>query len=140
MRFRSVDELLADARSRLERLTPHAAARAADSDALLVDIRPAWQRQRDGEIAGALIVERNHLEWRLHPQSPARVAEAQPGQRWIVVCEEGYSSSLAADALNSLGVPASDLDGGFRAWAAAGLPTVHGAPTAPDSIVASPST
>jgi rhodanese-related sulfurtransferase len=135
MTFRSVDELLADARSRLDRLTPREAAAAVEDGALLVDIRPQWQRARDGEIPGALVVERNHLEWRLHPRSGSRVPEALPGQRWIVVCEEGYTSSLAADSLNSLGVPATDVDGGFRAWAATGLPTVSGGETAPDEFV-----
>ena len=135
MTFRSVDELVADARSRLDRLTPRAAAADIESGALLVDIRPAWQRVGDGEIPGALVVERNHLEWRLDPGSAARVPEALPGQRWIVVCEEGYTSSLAADALNSIGVPATDVDGGFRAWVAAGLPTVPAAPTPPDTFV-----
>lgn len=123
-RFSSVDGLLADARSRLRRLTPEDAAAAVAQGQRLVDIRPAWQRAAEGEIPGALIVERNHLEWRLHPESDARVAQALPGQRWIVVCSEGYTSSLAADVLNSLGVQATDIVGGFRAWAAAGLPTV----------------
>jgi rhodanese-related sulfurtransferase len=122
--FSSVDELLADARSRLERLHPQEAAAAVEDGALLVDIRPQWQRAGGGEIQGALVVERNHLEWRLHPRSDTRVEAAVDGQRWVVVCEEGYTSSLAADALNSIGVPATDLVGGFRAWAAAGLPTV----------------
>jgi rhodanese-related sulfurtransferase len=133
MTFSSVDELLADARSRLDRLGPAAAAAAVEAGALLVDIRPQWQRGRDGEIPGALVVERNHLEWRLGPQSEARVPAAVDGQRWIVVCDEGYTSSLAADALNSIGVPATDVDGGFHAWAAAGLPTTPGG-TAPDSF------
>lgn len=123
-RFASVDGLLADARSRLHRLAPEDAAAAAGQGHRLVDIRPAWQRAAEGEIRGALIVERNHLEWRLHPESDARLAQAVPGQRWIVVCSEGYTSSLAADVLNSLGVPATDVVGGFQAWAAAGLPTV----------------
>jgi rhodanese-related sulfurtransferase len=131
--FASVEELLADARSRLDRLSPAGAARAVAGGALLVDIRPQWQRQRDGEIPGALIVERNHLEWRLHPASDARVPAAVAGQRWVVVCEEGYTSSLAADALNSIGVPATDVIGGFHAWVAAGLPTGPGG-TVPDSI------
>jgi rhodanese-related sulfurtransferase len=129
--FPSVDHLLADARHRLRRLDPAAAATAVAEGALLVDIRPQWQRRREGEIAGALIVERNHLEWRLHPQSGASLPVALEGQRWIVVCSEGYTSSLAAAVLNSIGVPATDLIGGFRAWAAAGLPTVPGG-TEPD--------
>lgn len=125
-RFTGVDDLLADARSRLDRVDAAGAADAVAAGAKLVDIRPVWQRERDGEIPGAVIVERNHLEWRLDPASSARVPEAVPGQRWVVVCEQGYTSSLAADALNSIGVPATDLDGGFEAWAAAGLPTRPG--------------
>ena len=134
-RFGSVEELLEDARSRLVRLTPRQAAAAVADGAGLVDIRPAWQRAEAGEIPGALVVERNHLEWRLHPASSARLPQAAVGRRWIVVCTEGYTSSLAADALNSIGVPATDVVGGFAAWRAAGQPTVPGAPTAPDSVV-----
>lgn len=125
-RFATVDELLADARSRLARLTADGASRAVRDGARIVDIRPMWQRRREGEIPGSLIVERNHLEWRLHPGSDARVPQAVPGQRWIVVCAEGYTSSLAADALLSLGIPATDIVGGVAAWRAAGLPTVDG--------------
>ena len=136
MIFSSVDELLADARSRLARVTPAAAAALVErGQARIVDIRPQWQRERDGEIPGALVIERNHLEWRLHPGSDARVAQAVDGQRWIVICEEGYTSSLAADALNSIGVPATDVEGGFRAWLAAGLPHVTGRLTLPDRMV-----
>jgi rhodanese-related sulfurtransferase len=131
--FTSVDELLADARSRLSRVDPAGAQAAVHAGVRLVDIRPQWQRAEVGEIPGALVVERNHLEWRLHPDSDARVPAARPGQRWIVVCTEGYSSSLAADGLNAIGVPATDLDGGFLAWVAAGLPTVSGV-TPPDQI------
>jgi rhodanese-related sulfurtransferase len=120
--FDSVDALLEDARARLNRLGPDEVAQAVAAGARLVDIRPAWQRAVAGEIDGSLIVERNHLEWRLHPSSPARLPWAQPGQRWIVVCAEGYTSSLAAAALVSLGIPATDLIGGIEAWRAAGLP------------------
>ena len=132
MTFGTVDALLADARSRLIRVDAAAAALAVADGARLVDIRPGWQRERDGEIPGALVIERNHLEWRLHPDSDAWVPAAVPGQAWIVVCAEGYSSSLAADALNSIGVPATDLIGGYPAWQQAGLPTVPGG-TAPDT-------
>jgi rhodanese-related sulfurtransferase len=125
-RFSSVDELLADARSGLDRLSPNQTAAALGQGALLVDIRPAAQRAAEGEIPGALIIERNHLEWRLHPASDARVPAAVAGQRWIVVCSEGYTSSLAAYALLQIGVPATDLDGGFLAWQAAGLPVAAG--------------
>ena len=133
-RFASVDDLLADARSRLERLDLPAVLAAREQGALLVDIRPAWQRAVTGEIDGALVVERNHLEWRLHPDSDDRVPQAAPGQRWVVVCSEGYTSSLAADALNSIGVPATDLVGGIAAWTEAGLPLVAGA-TPPNALV-----
>jgi rhodanese-related sulfurtransferase len=133
-RFDSVDALLADARSRLTRLGPEEAAAAVAGGARFVDIRPDAQRRREGEIPGSLIVDRNHLEWRLHPNSGARVAAAATGQRWIVLCSEGYTSSLAADALLSLGVPATDLVGGFVAWQAAGLPTVPGG-TAVEQVV-----
>lgn len=124
--FATVEDLLANARSALDRLDPARAAAALDARALLVDIRPAAQRAVEGEIPGAIIIERNHLEWRLHPASAARVPAAVPGQAWIVVCSEGYTSSLAAYALQSIGVPATDVVGGFHAWAAAGLPTAAG--------------
>lgn len=133
MTFGSVEELLDDARSRLDRLEPAAAEAAVADGALLVDIRPQWQRASEGEVPGALIVERNHLEWRLHPQSSARVPAAVAGQRWVVICAEGYTSSLAADALNSIGVPATDVIGGFHAWRLAGLPTRPGV-TPPDTF------
>lgn len=136
-RFTTVDELLADARSRLLRVTPLAGAALVDHGALLVDIRPAAQRAADGEVPGALIVERNHLEWRLHPDSAWRLPQARPTQQWIVLCSEGYTSSLAADALNTLGVPATDVVGGFAAWRAAGLPTVAGT-TPADHVVRKP--
>jgi rhodanese-related sulfurtransferase len=135
MTYASVDELLAAARSRIIRLTPTDAAAAVNSGALLVDIRPAWQRSETGEIPGSFVIERNHLEWRLDPRAPNRCARAAAGQEWIVICAEGFTSSLAADALNSIGVPASDVDGGFTAWAEAGLPTVSSGPTAHDQQV-----
>jgi rhodanese-related sulfurtransferase len=121
-----VESLLSAARSRLSRLHPGEAQAAVRDGAGLVDIRPDWQRREEGEIPGALIVERNHLEWRLDPGSPDRAGQAEPGRRWIVFCSEGYTSSLAADVLNSIGVPATDIVGGYVAWAAAGLPTRHG--------------
>jgi rhodanese-related sulfurtransferase len=124
--FDGVEELLAFARAGLERLSASQAAVEVADGARLVDIRPAWQRARDGEISGALVVERNHLEWRLHPRSAARLCWAQPGQRWIVVCAEGFTSSLAAASLRSIGVDATDLIGGIQAWRAAGLPLVPG--------------
>jgi rhodanese-related sulfurtransferase len=125
--YGSVDELLAAARARIERLDPHLAEARVAAGALIVDIRPAWQRESDGEIPGSVIVERNHLEWRLHPSSGANLSQATVGQEWIVVCTEGYTSSLAASSLVSLGLPASDIVGGIHAWRAAGLPVVPGA-------------
>ena len=112
--FASVDALLEAARARLDRLTPEAAADAVRRGARLVDIRPEWQRRADGEIPGAVVVERNHLEWRLHPASDARLPDAVEGQEWIVYCTEGYTSSLAAASLVSLGLPATDVIGGIR--------------------------
>jgi rhodanese-related sulfurtransferase len=125
-RFATVDELLESARADLARLEPEEAFRQAAGGAVIVDIRPAWQRETDGEIPGSVIVERNHLEWRLHPASGASLPQAQDGQEWIVVCTEGYTSSLAASALVSLGLLASDVVGGVHAWRAAGLPVVPG--------------
>ena len=120
---RTIDQVLAQARTRLNRLTPRQALRAVDAGSALVDIRPAAQRAAEGEIPGALIVERNVLEWRFDPASAARLAQAGYDLQVIVFCSEGYTSSLAAVALQDLGVRrATDLEGGFLAWRAAGLP------------------
>jgi len=135
--FSGVDDLLAAARAGLNRLSVCQAVAAVGEGARLVDIRPAWQRARDGEIPGALIVERNHLEWRLHPRSSTRHGWAGPGQSWIVVCAEGYTSSLAAASLRSIGVEATDLIGGVHAWRAAGLPLVPG-PSRVEQVVGTP--
>jgi rhodanese-related sulfurtransferase len=122
---RTIEQILADARARLHRLGPHHAYRAVSEGAVLVDIRPAAQRAEEGEIAGALIIERNVLEWRFDPASAARLPQASYDAHVIVFCSEGYTSSLAAAALQDLGVRnATDLDGGFVGWKAAGLPTV----------------
>ena len=122
---RSIDELLAEARSHLVRLAPREAAAHVADGAVLVDIRPAAQRAAEGEVPGALVVERNVLEWRFDPASDARLPEATGYDvEVIVLCSEGYTSSLAADALRSLGLArATDVVGGFVAWQAAGLPT-----------------
>jgi rhodanese-related sulfurtransferase len=120
---RTIDQVLAEARSRLQRFGPHQASASVRDGALLVDIRPEAQRAVEGEIPGALLVERNVLEWRFDPASTARLPQASYDLRVIVVCSEGYTSSLAAAALQDLGVSgATDLAGGFRAWQAAGLP------------------
>jgi rhodanese-related sulfurtransferase len=122
---RSIDDLLAEARSRIVRVSPAEAAHRIAAGAVLVDIRPAAQRAREGEVPGALFVERNVLEWRFDPASDARLPEATGYDADVIIlCSEGYTSSLAADALRSLGLHrATDVVGGFHAWAAAGLPT-----------------
>jgi len=132
----TVEELLADARSTYQRLTPVEAHRQAAGGALIVDIRPAWQRTE--EISGSLIIERNHLEWRLDPVSSARVEPATVGQRWIIVCHEGYASSLAAASVRRLGLDVTDIIGGIAAWRDAGLDLVIG-PTDVEGFVASES-
>jgi rhodanese-related sulfurtransferase len=120
---RTIDQLLADARDRLDRLSPHQAMAARRGGALMVDIRPAAQRLAEGEVPGTLVIERNVLEWRFDPASSARLPQAGYDLQVIVMCSEGYTSSLAAAALHDLGIRrATDLDGGFHAWAAAGLP------------------
>ena len=125
----TIDEILAAARSRLTRLSPGQAQQAVAHGAVLVDIRPAAQRLAEGEIPGAMIVERNVLEWRFDPASTARLPDASYDLYVIVFCSEGYTSSLAAASLQDLGVwRAADLDGGFRAWRAAGLPVTAGLP------------
>src|SRR5262245_37323175 len=105
-------------------MSPEEAARAFADGALLVDTRPVAQRTEQGEIPGALMIERNVLEWRLDPTSSARIPEVSDHDALvIVVCAEGYSSSLAAASLQDLGLHrATDLIGGFLAWRAAGLP------------------
>ncbi len=121
---RGIDEILAASRARLRRLSPYEALRAQRDGAVLVDIRPVAQRQY-GEIAGAMVVERNVLEWRFDPRSDARLPIAGSFDLPIIVyCQEGYTSSLAAAALQDLGLHrATDLEGGIAAWQAAGLPT-----------------
>lgn len=130
MTFAGVDALLQDARSRLERIEVEQAFEEARDGAILVDIRPAAQRAAEGRVhcsLGPLVIERNVLEWRLDPRSEARIPQAACGARVIVLCQEGYTSSLAADALRSIGVTrATDVVGGFAAWRAAGLPVADG--------------
>jgi rhodanese-related sulfurtransferase len=123
----TIDDLLDTARSSLVRLDPAQASQAVCSGAILIDTRPEWQRRADGEIPGALIIERNHLEWRCDPSSPSRLPQATDHHvAWIICCDEGYSSSLAAASLRALGLhKATDLAGGFQAWRAAGLPVTH---------------
>ena len=123
---RTIDEILAAARGRLRRLTPRQAASELADGATIVDIRPAAQRATEGGIPGAIVVERNVLEWRFDPASDARLASMTGyGHRVIVICSEGYTSSLAAAALQDLGLcGATDVAGGFQAWASCGLPII----------------
>lgn len=126
-----IDALLEEVRAGLDRVEAEQAYEAArDGEALLVDIRYAALRERDGLIPGALVVERNELEWRLDPRGSHRVPEATSHDlRVVVICNEGYASSLAALSLRQVGLPrATDLIGGFQAWRAAGLPVTAPSP------------
>ncbi|TVT17995.1 rhodanese-like domain-containing protein, partial [Amycolatopsis rhizosphaerae] len=117
----SAEELLAAARSTLDRVGPAEAGRMQAAGALVVDIRPERFRAGEGEIPGSLPIERIHLEWRLDPTGAHRIPQVRADRPVIVVCNEGYASSLAAADLKRLGLPlATDLVGGFRAWRAAG--------------------
>lgn len=114
----SISRLLAQSRRDLERVAAPDLAAAVAEGALVVDMRPVEQRSRDGELPGALVVDRNVLEWRLDPSSPDRLAVADdPDRRIVLVCNEGYASSLAAHTLQQLGLRnATDLVGGYQAW------------------------
>lgn len=121
----TINELLAAARQRLNRVEPRDAAAAVREGAVLVDIRSERDRERDGVIPGAVFIPRNVLEWRVDPASGHRAPElgAALDRRIILICDEGYQSSLAAATLRDLGFArATDVVGGFRAWRAAGLP------------------
>jgi rhodanese-related sulfurtransferase len=122
---RSIRDLLDEARGGIDRVTPEAAWAEIRAGAALVDIRPPEQRLLEGEVPDAFLIGRNVLEWRLDPKSDASIPDlARYEQRIIVMCSEGYASSLAAATLRRLGLSlAADLDGGFQAWKAAGLPT-----------------
>jgi rhodanese-related sulfurtransferase len=124
----SVDELLSEARALLERLSPEEASARCQRGALLIDIRSDLQRSEDGEIPGAHFVPRNVLEWRLDPECPHRQPElARRDTLLVLICNEGYQSSLAAATLKRLGLDATDVDGGFQAWRSAGMPVVSDA-------------
>ena len=120
----TVAELLAEARAGLDRLDPAAASSAVAEGALLVDIRSELQRARDGTVPGALFFPRNAIEWRVDPSSPSHDPVFADQQRPVIVmCDEGYQSSLVAATLRRLGlVRATDLAGGFQAWRSTGLP------------------
>ena len=121
----TVNDLLTASRSRIERLNPPAAFAAADGGALLIDTRCSEQRRETGIIPGSVHVPLSILFWRLDPASASKEASlADLGRQIILVCAHGYSSSIAAATLRDLGFArASDIDGGFEAWQAAGLPT-----------------
>ncbi|GAA4535817.1 hypothetical protein FR742_12080 [Nonomuraea sp. C10] len=125
---RTIDQILDDRRRLLRRLPPAEAHTRSLAGALIVDIRPAAQRADEGEVPGALVVERNVLEWRFDPAGEARLPVATGYDvEIIVLCSEGYTSSLAAASLHELGLTkATDVVGGFHAWRAAGLPTTGG--------------
>jgi rhodanese-related sulfurtransferase len=113
----TVERVLQSVRSRLDRVAVENLADEVAEGALIVDIRPEVNRDAEGELPGAVVVERIHLEWRLDPTSPDRIPDAVPGRRVVVVCNEGYASSLAAASLRLVGVErATDLIGGYRAW------------------------
>ena len=115
-----IDQLLLESRRGLDRVQASDLEREMAAGALVVDTRPADQRDRDGVLPGAVIIDRNVLEWRLDPSSPYRLPVADDAaRRIVVVCNEGYSSSLAAHTLQRLGLTrATDLIGGFQAWSA----------------------
>ncbi|WP_194816991.1 rhodanese-like domain-containing protein [Nocardia sp. XZ_19_385] len=127
----TIDQMLDKARTRLRRRYVFELPEALGRGAILVDIRPQAQRDREGTLPGALVIERNVLEWRLDPTSSARLAlAADHDVEWIIVCSEGYTSSLAAASLQELGLHrATDLIGGYQALKAAGLLSI--AVTAP---------
>jgi rhodanese-related sulfurtransferase len=118
MEHRTVDELLASARARLQRVAASDLDAELAAGALVVDTRPWEQRRRDGALPGAVVIDRNVLEWRLDPASSVRIPEVDGyDTRIVVVCNEGYSSSLGAATLQDLGLHrATDLIGGFQAW------------------------
>src|SRR5260370_41275438 len=126
----TIDQVLEKARRRLVRVEPEQAAVELARGALLVDTRTSAQRAEQGEIPGAIVIDRTVLEWRLDPTSPSRIDQAKDHEvRVIVVCAEGYSSSLAAASLQDIGlVTATDVIGGVQAWKAAGLPLSRKAP------------
>ena len=131
--FEGVSDLLDDSRSRLERVTARAAYQEVLSGrATLVDIRPQGQRDQEGEVRpdlAPLIIDRNFLEWRLDPRHPSCLPIADLDLRVILLCQEGYASSLAADVLLRLGIHRStDVIDGFAAWRDAGLPCREGKP------------
>jgi rhodanese-related sulfurtransferase len=129
----TIDEVLAQARAALDRVTPQRADELRRAGALLVDIRPHANRLAEGEIPDSVPIERIVLEWRLDPAGEHRLPGFTADTPVVVLCNEGYASSLAARDVRQLGVRSvTDLIGGFRAWRAAGLPVRPGATPAVD--------
>jgi rhodanese-related sulfurtransferase len=115
----SIDEILAVARARLDRVEPEALENERAAGAVIIDIRPVEQRTRDGDLPGAIVIDRNVLEWRLDPACEHHIADvaADYDARIVIVCNEGYQSSLAAALLHDVGLHrATDLNGGYQAW------------------------
>lgn len=114
----AIGHLLEVSRRGLRRVRPEDLTAVQAGGALVVDIRPVEQRTRDGDLPGAVVIDRNVLEWRLDPSSPHRLPEVDdPSRRIVLVCNQGYGSSLAAHTLQRLGLSnATDLDGGYQAW------------------------
>jgi rhodanese-related sulfurtransferase len=123
----TIDDLMREAARHVDRLSPVQACTEAFDGAVLVDIRPEFQRRADGEVPGAIVIERVHLEWRCDPTNVGRMPEAvNRDVRWIVICDEGYSSLLAAVSMRAVGLHrATDVIDGFRAWRKAGLPVAR---------------
>ena len=122
----AIEARLEQSRQGWQRLTPDQARQAQLGGALLVDTRTQWQRQAQGELPGALVIDRTVLEWRLDPSSDTHIPEAVAGVKVIVVCRQGFSSSLAARSLRDLGIDATDVIGGVQEWLTSGLPVHHG--------------
>lgn len=139
----SVDRLVDAARQQIDRTAPAQLDELGARGALVIDIRPASQRDAEGGLPGALVVERNVLEWRLDPTGPHRLPEVTSfDQPVVVLCSEGYASSLAADSLRALGYPnATDLIGGYRAWQAwkdgSGPASPKSGPASPEGVQSS---
>jgi rhodanese-related sulfurtransferase len=122
---RTLDQLLADAREAIERLTPNQAFSAMKNGAAMIDTRAQVSREQLGAIPGSIHIPRTVLEWRLAPDSQWRNPHVDRRERLILICDHGYSSSLAAATLVELGCDAADVIGGFDAWVDANLPTVE---------------
>jgi rhodanese-related sulfurtransferase len=119
----TIDQVLAAARAEIERLTPRETVTAIGDGAVLVDIRPSEQRRRDGLVPGARTIDRNVLEWRLDPASEYRIPDLARRERQVIlICDEGYQSSLAAATLRRFGLDAADVIGGVQLWREEGLP------------------